>query len=125
LSNDAFYAEMAGIATELLEEFDQGTLRLARVVSSAADPDRPWDVTQTGPFFTDLNGTSKTVTSRFVDGTTVVATDIEVTFAPVALRPEPGFSDRIEIRGELYTTAKVKRIPESGTVVAWKFFVRR
>lgn len=124
--SDAFYLEMRDVATELLEEFDQGILRLARIAVTTADADRPWDVSLGAPSFVDLAGTARTVSQRYVDGTRIVNTDIEVTFAhPAGLSPEPQQTDRIEVHGVVHKTVGVKRLPESGPVVAWKFFVRR
>lgn len=122
--SDAFYLEMAEVSSELLEEFDQGVLRLARYTRSAADSSRPWDFTIAGPFYTDLNGVVKRVSQRFVDGTSVVNTDVECTFAPIT-GDEPSMTDKIEVRGVLHNPVRVIRIPESGPVVAWKIIARR
>ena len=118
----AFYEEMAGIATELLGEFSQGTITLSKSGTSTPAPN-PWEPPVTGdatPY--TLKATARPVEEKFVDGTTIFSTDIEVTAAPFGSDPDP--SDAITIDGKAYSIVTVMRIPAAGTVVAWKIVVR-
>lgn len=133
-----FYDDMQGVATELLEEFKQGVITLTRITPGTPDPDQQWipvsDTTETYL----LAGTAKSVADKYVDGTTILATDSMVTCAatmkhthtngsPIAsvkvnIEIQPG--DVISIDGDAVTIIKEMRVPKAGTAVAWKIVVR-
>lgn len=117
-----FYEEMAGIASELLDEFKQGVITLTKPGTSTPGPN-PWDPPIiTDPVVHNLDATAKPVSEEFINGTTIVATDIEVTAAVFGADPDP--ADQMQIDGRSATIIKVMRMPAVGTVIAWRLIVR-
>lgn len=116
----AFYGKMQGVATRLLTRFNQGVLTLAKATTAPSDdpwtPGAPTTITYT------LQATAKGVSKEFIDGTTIVATDIEITAAAFGAEPDP--ADVLAIDGKAVTLLRVIRVPAAGTLVAWKFVVR-
>jgi hypothetical protein len=117
-----FYEEMAGIATELLGEFKQGTV--AFIIPGTTTPgENPWDPPiVTPPQAFDLDATAKGVSEQYVGTDGIVGTDTEVTIAPFG--EELTTSTPLTIDGQAVTVVKVMRIPRAGEVVAWKVVVR-
>jgi hypothetical protein len=121
-----FYAEMQGVATDLLTEFQQGTIVLVRSTPTVGDTDRPWDLTaDPSPTRVTLRAAARTVDKKYVDGTRIHGGETQVTLSVPVLSPEPTVSDRIEIDGVLMTTVDMHRLPDAGTPVAFVFIVRR
>lgn len=117
-----FYEEMAGVASEVMAEFKQGTVTLTKPGGTSTGPN-PWDPpVVTDPVVYTLDATVKGVSAEFVDGTTILATDLEVTAAVFGAEPEP--PDEVAIDGQVVTVIKTVRIPAAATVVAWKFITR-
>lgn len=115
-----FYEEAQGVASELLAEFRQGVCTLTR--RTHAPGTEPWEPGASTEAIYDLDATVKAVSTRFVDGTTVLATDREVTCAALAIEPAP--ADILSIDGKVVTVVRTMRIPAAGTVVAWRFIAR-
>lgn len=120
-----FYEEMRDeVASPLLAEFAQGTVTLTRSVDTGTpiDADAPWlgNVVTTTVY--TLDAVVKGVSKEFVDGTTILATDLEVTAAVFGAEPAP--ADTMAIDGQTVTIIKTMRVPAAGTIVAWKFVVR-
>lgn len=119
---DGFYEEMQGVAGELLAEFAQGVVTVTVPGTTTPGPN-PWDPpVVTDPVTYPLDATVKGVSKEFVDGTTILATDLEVTAA--VFGAEAGPADAVSIDGTAMTLLKVIRVPAAGTVVAWKWIVR-
>lgn len=118
----AFYDEMADMATELLTEFAQGQVSITRVTPGAPDPDAPWvpvePTTQTATLAAVVNGVSK----QFIDGESVLASDLEVLFAVPAFAPE--LADVVTIDGRPVMPVRLIQVPAAGTPVAYKLIVR-
>lgn len=117
-----FYEDMAGIASEVLAEFKQGSITLTKTVPGEPDPSTPWIPGEPVEVTYSIDATAKAVSEEFINGTTIVATDIEIVSAVFGADPDP--ADQMEIEGRPMTTIKVMRIPAAGTVVAWRFIVR-
>ena len=62
------------------------------------------------------------MSKEFIDGTTIVATDIDITAAAFGAEPDP--ADVLAIDGKAVTLLRVIRAPAAGTLVAWKLVVR-
>jgi hypothetical protein len=114
------YGRMQGVATRLLTRFNQGAVTLTKTVTTPGPndwtPGTPTDTTYT------LQATAKGVSKEFIDGTTIVATDLEITAAAFPAEPDP--ADVLAIDGKAVTVLKTMPIPPAGTLVAWKFVVR-
>jgi hypothetical protein len=116
------YARMTATASRLLERFAQGTVTLTRSVPGEPDPDTPWIPGEPTTTTYTLNATVKGVSDKYVDGTTILATDLEVTCAVFETEPLP--SDELSIDGQTVTVVKTMTIPAAGNPVAHKFIVR-
>lgn len=116
------YAKMQATASRLLERFNQGAIVLTKPGTSTPGPN-PWDP----PIIVDgreitLSATAKAVSEKFIDGTTILATDVEVTAADFGSEVEP--ADVLTIDGRAVSVIKIMRIPAAGVIVNWKFIVR-
>ena len=116
------YARMQGTASRLLNRFAQGTVSLTRTTPGSSSPSTPWIPGEATTVTYSLDATVKGVSKEFIDGTTIVATDLEVTAAAFGAEPEPG--DTLSIDGKAVTILKQVRIPAAGTLVCWKWIVR-
>lgn len=116
------YGRMQNTASRLLERFKQGTVTLTKPGTATPGPNA-WDPpVVTDPVVHTLDATVKGVSAEFVDGTTILATDMEVTAAVFGAEPAP--PDEVAIDGQVVTVIKTMRIPAAGTPVAWKLIVR-
>lgn len=116
------YARMRGTATRLLDYFNQGVIVLTKP-GTTTPGENPWDPpVVTEPVAHTLKATAKGVSKEFIDGTTIVATDIEIIAAVFDAEPEP--ADVLTIDGKPVMVLRVIRLPAAGVVVAWKFVVR-
>lgn len=116
------YSRMAGTATRLMERFQQGAVVLTRAETEEPDPATPWEPGAATETTFALKATVKGVSDQYVDGTTILATDLEVTCAVFGAAPLP--SDKLTIDGRPVTVVRVMTVPAAGTPVAHKFIVR-
>lgn len=115
-----FYEEIQAFASETLAEFRQGTVTLTR---TPITPETGWgEPTYGTPVVYTLDAVVRAVEDKFVDGTTVYATDRQVMCGVLPVEILPG--DALEIDGKAVTIVKTMRIPAAGTAVAWRFIVR-
>lgn len=124
-----FYDEMQSVATEALGEFSQGTLKLKKHTAGAGPSHNPavgtWSAGELlkGAVNGAANATSGGFGKTYVDGTVILASDLMVTCAVPTV--EPAVGDKVEIDGVDHNVVAVKRMPEAGTAVAFKIFVRK
>lgn len=121
-----FYAEMAGVATELLTEFKQGVVTLMRTVYAEPDPTTPWIPGETTEQSHDLKATVAAVTvdqanAQYIDGTTITTADLVVTCAVPPV--EPAMTDTLTIDGEVRQMKKIVQVPAAGVPIVFKLFV--
>lgn len=121
------YDEMAEMAAELLAPTSQDGLGQGVIVlskpGSTTPPANPWEPPiVVEPETHTLKATAKGVSKEFVNGTTILATDIEITAAAFGADPDP--ADTLTIDGKVVTVVKIMRLPAAGTLVAWKWVVR-
>lgn len=119
----AFYEELQDVASEVLAEFKQGTVTLTRPGTSTPGAN-PWDP----PVTTDsvvhtLDTVVKGVDAEFVDGTTILASDKQLTAAVPEITPSME-TDALAIDGRTVTILRIDAIPGAGTPVAYRFFAR-
>lgn len=113
-----FYAEMRGIATELLTEFKQGSMALLKYTPASGPPHNPGKPTWARlPF----DGTANGVSAYMLQDTLVQSSD-RVVNMPAAITPT--IKDRIEIDGVSYQIIKVTPKPAAGDPVVWQVVVR-
>ena len=124
----SIYDDMQVAATDMLSEFKQGIVTLSRTTKGTIDPNEPFIPVAGVTTVYTLNATVKAVSMKFIsgqtfiDGTTILATDKEVTCAIFAIEPEPG--DIVTIDGAQMSIVKVMRIPGAGTAIVFKLIVR-
>lgn len=124
----AFYEQMQGIATDLLTQFNQGVINLIVVTPGSGPPSNPGPPVRSAPLLLkgaanaafSVRGASKT----YADGTMIQRGDIKVT-TKVITGIDPKLTDKITLDGKEYNIIHFNKIPETGTTVAWVFFVRR
>jgi hypothetical protein len=116
-----FYLEMRDIASDLLSDFKQGLIRYIAVTPGAGPADNPGPPIET-PY--TLDATARGVSFKYVNNTSIVVTDGQVT---MAYRPDvtPDIKGFIEGDGVRHKVVAVVRIPEFGDVVAWRIIFKR
>ncbi|WP_246675226.1 hypothetical protein [Mesorhizobium sp. B2-3-4] len=121
-----FYDEMAEMVTELLQSdadggLGQGIVQLKRETPGVPDPDQLWVPVEPSVETWPLEAVVRRVSQKYVDGTLIVATDNQVTFAV----PEvvPAMTDLLVIDGVELAMKDLRPIPPAGTVVAYIAFV--
>lgn len=117
----AFYRRMkTNVADKLLGQFSQGTVFLVRRTTVAGT--NPWD----DPVITEvkypMNVSARGVSNEYVDGVTILASDIQLTTTVPDVVPVAG--DIIEIDGKNYSLVQPFPIPAAGFTVAYKLVVR-
>lgn len=127
-----FYSEMAEVASELLAEVKQGVVQLVRTTPSTPNPSTPWIPAEPTTATYALDAAVTGVSQQFVDGTTILATDLEIT-ASVKARNSSGAeveitpnmeTDALIIDGKAVTIIRDLSVPAAGTRVALRFIVR-
>lgn len=118
----SIYDDARMIASELFEEFKQGTiLYVSTAVTAGATPDEPsGSVVVT----TAINATARPVSTKYVDGTDIVQSDKEVSM-PNDGTATPTMTGSIRIDGETYKIKEIMARPAAGDPVSWTLIVGR
>lgn len=118
-----FYGRMQGTATKLLTRFNQGELALYRHAPGSGPAHNPGPGTWTGyPLRGTVGSPFQGDGKHYLDSSTILESDLAVTIAVPAIEPNVG--DVVSIDGVFHTVVARKRLPEAGTPVAFKLFVR-
>ena len=117
------YGRLQGTASRLLTKFDQGGLSLVSPgapTGPAYDPQPGADASR--PFVGVLRG----VSAQYVDGSLVLATDLQCTAPAFGDGYEPTLSDTLSNNGAILQVIKVERIPAatSAPAIAWRLICR-
>lgn len=116
-----FYDEMQGIASELLTEFNQGTITYVAMTAGGGPADEPGEPIETVTVFS--GAVVRGVQFKYVRGSTVLSTDLQVTIPGGIVEPTPeGFFTADGVRLKI---VEVHRIPATGTAVAYTIIVRK
>jgi hypothetical protein len=120
-----FYDEMAEMVTELLQPdadggLGQGEVTLSRITTAPGANEWTPGVETTATY--ELNAVVSSVADKFVDGTTIFATDRMVTCNVPEIEILPG--DILSIDGKPVMIVKTMRMPAAGVAVAWRIIVR-
>lgn len=116
------YERAQATASRLLGRFAQGVVTLTRVTRASADPATPWIPGAETTTSYALSATVRGVSKELVDGTAILATDLQVMAAVPGV--EPALTDRIEIDGQSMTIVRIDQIPAAGLAVAYRMVVR-
>lgn len=114
------YTRGQATASRLLAKYGQGNILLRRTTTTTPDPDEPWNTTETTSDYT-LDATVRRVEQKYVDGSLIVGTEDQVTFAVPAVTPL--MSDKIVVDGLVRTVKDLRPMPAAGTVVAYIAFI--
>lgn len=121
----SIYDDMQSLASDVLGEFDQGGIfYLAMVAPVGGTPDDPGEPVATS---FKLDGVARGVKMKYVDGTSILASDMQTT---VAVRDDiapdlTGFIALGSADGPRHKVVRVDPIPPVGTTVANRIFFRR
>lgn len=128
-----FYADMAGVARELLAPTDEGGLGQGSIVLVQYTPGPPpansWDppsapVPKRTPLDGAVSGVGKDlIGTPLENGTAIVAGDLKVIVAPWGGTANP--EDVLELDGVPATVMRVEPIPAIGITSAVRLIVRR
>ena len=113
-----FYADMQALAQSLLGKFDQGGL----VISVATAGGTPYAPTTTY-VDTPVTGVVSGINPKFITGTLIQATDLQVTIPGGVVAPKA--TDLVKINGVQYGIVQIVPKPADGTVAAYTIFVRK
>ena len=118
----SIYDDLQSVTSEILSEFKQGSIQLVHFKQSEdSTPDNPEEEEEV---LTELDGTVKGVSFKYLKDTFITVSDKEVTTA-VVTGIEPSENDFIDIDGSRYKVLKFEALPSAGTACAWKFIVRK
>jgi hypothetical protein len=116
-----FYDDMQKIASDVLKEFKQGTIRYIDIVPGSGPADEPGAPTKTAY---DLDAVAKGVSYKFVKDSLALSTDLTVT-AAVQSGFTPNMRGLVEIDGVEYKIVQDISTPAAGTRAVWKWIVRK
>lgn len=117
----AFYDDMQTVASGLLEEFKQGAVTLTRYTEDPPPTDEPWKPGEKTLTVYSLSAAVRRVQQKYIDGSLIVATDDQITFAVPPV--EPQMTDVFTVDGAVRVLKDLRRIPAAGTAVAYIAFV--
>tara|TARA_Y100001951_G_C11185071_1_gene208181 strand:- start:310 stop:666 length:357 start_codon:yes stop_codon:yes gene_type:complete len=114
-----FYEEMQGTATELLAEYQQGTV----TYNDPGTPTGPeWDPTPGTPTSYAVNATVRGVQQKYIADGYINASDLQAMVSVFDV--EPTTSGTLTVDGREHQIIQVDAIPAAGTVVAWRVFIK-
>ena len=116
------YDRMRATAGRLLDRFAQGTIILTRETPGAVDENEPWLPVNPTEASEPLICAVRGVSSQYVDGVTVLATDLQVTCKPPAMGILLG--DKVTIDGKPVIVLRIMAKPAAGLPAAYTLIVR-
>lgn len=114
------YQRMANTAKRLLTDNNQGKIEIGRAVNTAGG--NSWDAPSVSVTYETVRGIVRGVSQQYVDGITVLSTDLMIMATIDDYAPLPG--DLMRIDGRVVTVVKQEQIPGAGIIAAWRFIVR-
>jgi len=129
----SIYDDMQSIASNLLREFDQGGIWFIRMVPGDGPADDPGEPV---PETHKLDGAARGVKMKFVDGTNILASDLQASVAVhSAIRPDEP-DTYVALTGKNATpdqalaaprfkVVQIDQVPATGTPVSFRIFFRR
>ena len=116
-----FYDDMQSLASDIIEEFQQGVIVYVENTPGNGPADDPGPSV---PVDHPVNGTVAGVKFKYVQQGIAVASDLQVTMA-VASGFTPDMKGFVKIDGVTYKIVKVIPKPAAGTPVAYILIVRK
>ncbi len=116
------YDDARAVASELFAEFKQGTVVYRTLTAAAgATPDNPGTPV---PSDVPLNATARPVSTKYVDNSHIMQSDIQVTI-PNDDVVTPTLRGSLVIDGVPYKIIEIMARPAAGSPVTWTMIVRR
>jgi hypothetical protein len=114
------YDDLRQVAVDVFGEFKQGDVHYVSLTASVgARPDRPNEPVET---ITPVNATVKPVSTKYVDGTHIIQSDVEISFANTGLIPSlTGF---FTVDGARFKIIEVMKRPAAGNPVSFTVIAR-
>jgi len=114
------YNDLRGVVSKVLADFGQGEIAYVAVAAGTGTGDNPGPSIRTvHPF----NGVARGVSFKYVNGTSIVATDLQVTMPADGVTPQMnGF---VRIDGTDHKIAAIMHKPAAGAPVAYLLIVKR
>jgi hypothetical protein len=128
--SDAFYAGLADVASDILDEFKQGEVIFLRYAAGTIDPDYPDQPVPDGDAVEHVVSAAVRGTNAEDQlNTSIEASDLIVTI-PAFSRVdgvkgdfEPVSTDKVVIRESEHVIRMISRIPGSGPAISYKVVV--
>jgi hypothetical protein len=120
----SIYDDLRQVSSELHAEFKQGDVRYVPLtVPAGSRPDAPAAPVKGTPV--TINSTARPVSTKYVDGTSVVRTDKQLSIPNDGVSPTPVLGHFIRIDGVDHKINVVMPRPAAGDSVSWTVIVRR
>lgn len=116
----ALYDDHARAMADELRTSGQGALKY---VAPPALTGPAWNPTPGTQVEYDVDGVVTGVSARYVDGTSILATDQSALIVAFGVTPTP--SGTFKKDGTVHQIIRVDQIPAAGTPVAWRIFLRK
>lgn len=114
------YTDMQAVASSLLTEFDQGNIVITTVTPGAGPAHNPGSPTEVD---TAVKGTVRGVSQKYIDGSLIVATDLQLTIAGGVVVPTT--TSKVKLSGVVHQVVAVFPKPAQGTAVAYTVIIRK
>ena len=114
------YDAMQVRAYGLLDRFNQGAS--SEQVITVTPAANEWDMPSEAVAETKLTAVARGVSERYVDGSNIIATDLQMTISAVDFTATAGMNMKID--GKAVTVLRVDAVPAMGVTVVWRVFVR-
>lgn len=112
------YTQRQARAKRQFKRYEQGVLLYVAPGSESGDP---WNPTTGSPTNHPVEGVVTGVSQEFVDGTYIIASDLQATVSVFDV--EPTVEGLFKIDGKDHQIKKVNQMPAAGTPVAWRIIV--
>lgn len=115
------YDRLRTTSARLLAKYKQGTVEIGKAATApGADP---WDPPTETTVWTEVNAVVKGVSQKYVDGSTVAMSDLEILLQVPATFDEAA-GDRVRVDGRVVTVLAVMPIPAAGEECVLRLIVR-
>lgn len=117
----SIYDDARLIATDLLNEFKQGTILYVELQPQAgATPDNPGEPVEVEH---TLNAVARPVSTKYVDGSHIVQSDKQIIMPGDGI--EPRMSGSMKIDGVTHKIIEIMPVPAAGDPVTYTVIVRK
>ena len=120
----SIYDDLRQISSQLHVEFRQGVVQYVPLtVPAGARPDAPGTPVKGTPV--SLNSVARPVSTKYVDGTSVLQTDKQLSIPNDGVSPVPTVGHFIRIDGVDHKIEMVMTRPAAGDPISWTVIVRQ